>query len=251
MLLIINYFTSGLDDATDAVPKATDHQEEPGKIAALETFSVKSGLSSHTSDRLSKKSADPLAAYASTLHQKDSSDKASVVSAASRTSTLRKEATSNSVASADLEKPLSRKSSIESASRSLRSQKTAQNSVLTRKSSVESLEKPRLSRKSSGDLTSEGRAPVSRQSSEESVGKQNSRTSAGVATLRPNNNSTLPQGSDEGEDLESNVDFGKTTLFGKTRDLGLTYKALSQASDEDDVYSDNFSDQPYNDDDDF
>lgn len=50
---------------------------------------------------------------------------------------------------------------------------------------------------------------------------------------------------EEVDDMESNVDFGKTTLFGKTRNLGLTYKALSQASDEEGAksdYSDNFSD---------
>lgn len=47
------------------------------------------------------------------------------------------------------------------------------------------------------------------------------------------------------EEVESNADFGKTTLFAKTKDLKMTYKALSQSSggdeDEDNYdYEDDF-----------
>lgn len=48
------------------------------------------------------------------------------------------------------------------------------------------------------------------------------------------NHTLTKEKEEEKDDLESNADFGKTTLFAKTRDMNLTYKALSQASDEED-----------------
>lgn len=240
----------GLDDAADPTTKQLNGET---KTAGLETFSVKSSLSSHASDKSSKRSIDPLAAYADTFGQRESSDKASIkstTSKASRTSTLKEETFTKPLVSQsdydwdDANKSLSRKSSVESATKMSRPE-------LGQRPSADALVKPSLSRKSSTESAGM-RSNASHHSSKASVSKLNSTANELRRPSAPSTNGqTSPlQASDDGEELESHVDFGKTTLFGKTRDLGLTYKALSQASDED-TYSDNFSDKPYDDEDGF
>lgn len=201
----------------------------------LESLSVKSALSSHASDQVSRKSAiDPLDAYAETMLHQDQSDRTSVRSINSKTSvrsTVSKNTLKGDQPTSPSPKSLPRQPSMESLSKR----------TVSRQSSIDDANKGSISRKSS----TESGFNHPQTADKESKDRSQSNRAVANATL-------LQDDEDEREDLESNVDFGKTTLFGKTRNLGLTYKALSQASDEEeDVYSDNFSDRPYNNDDDF
>ncbi|XP_067943007.1 uncharacterized protein [Watersipora subatra] len=240
----------GLNDVPDTSvnPPASFHAQKAEK-SLIDTFSIKSAVSSHPSEQAYKQSVDPLQDYAQEMAL-ENSDKASVrsaISRASKASTLKgnKSDSSHELPSNSTHKALSHKST-ESLSKA---SSDAPYVTMVRKSSVDSTERSTVSRKSSAE--GERHPPtVSRQSSGESVTRSSAETrnAKAIASLPSSKPSTIHAGSDEGDDLESNAAFGKTTLFGKTRNLGLTYKALSQASDEDDEYSDNFSDKGYDED---
>lgn len=213
----------------------------------METMSVKSELSSHPSEKVSTKaSADPLANYAETLAQRDHSDKVSVHSAASKSS--RTSALKDSAGS----KPLPRQAAYSSSSR--------QTSVNSRKDSLADettpTPSPRYSSKRSEasvdrEVVSK-QSPASSQRSTRSVYKSKQRGFPGSDSHNDGDTddkakSTSRQTSledEEGrEDLESNIEFGKTTMFAKTKNLDMTYKALSQVSGDLENDSDNYSDK--------
>lgn len=193
-----------------------------GITTGIEKMSVKSDLSSHTSDKVSAPSSrkasvpsDPLDAFAATLAERDQADQASVKSSASR-----------------------------------KSAKSSGSKTSTLKGSATSSKPRPLDRQASRESVGSAPRPAPRRASIDSRPSVTPRRQQSVDSYADDTESNA----DLTKTIESNADFGKTTVFGKTRELGLTYKALSQASDEEDYdYNDDkFSDDgkgKYSDDD--
>ena len=200
----------------------------------LENMSVKSTLSSHTSDKASAPSSrkasaltDPLDAFAATLAERDQADQASVKSSGSKKTT---------------------KSTASRAS-TLKGSVSSKPQPLDRQVSRESMGTAPRPAPRRGSVDSRQSTTPRRQQSVDSAG------SAGQRQRDSDRDDDEESNAEMTKTLESNADFSKTMVFGKTRELGLTYKALSQASDDEDYdYDDDkFSDdgKVRNSDDDF